>query len=240
MATADASGKDAGVLALLWLLLLLPLVAGWLVQNRLLETFSRYRMVHNRAGLTGAELARLLLDAHGLRRVRIELTPGFLTDHYDGAARVLRLSEAVAFESSVAAMGIAGHEVSHAYQDAAGSRAYRIRKKIAEPLAKLAPYSGFLFIGGFWFGVPLLIILSVVYVAGLVLFALATLPVEIGASRHALMLLRAVGVADPLEVRAVRSVLAAAAWTYVAGLLNQVGLFLSLVVVAAMGDIFVM
>ncbi|HEX6022033.1 MAG TPA: zinc metallopeptidase [Solirubrobacter sp.] len=219
---------------LLWLLLLGPLIAAWLVQKRLLATFTRYRAVANRVGLTGAELARILLDVHGLRDVKLELAPGFLSDHYDGANRVLRLSEVVARERSVAALGIAGHEVSHAYQDAEGSRSYRLRKKIAEPLGKLAPWSGFFFIGGFWLGIPLLMIVSIVYVAGLVLFALVTLPVEIGASHRALELLRAARLADTQEIRGVRSVLAAAAWTYVVGLLNQVGLFLVLVVAAEM------
>jgi uncharacterized protein len=218
--------------ALLWLLLLVPLVAGYLAQSRVKSTFARYRGVPNRIGLTGAQLARALLDAHGLSRIGLQLIPGFLTDHYDAAARVLRLSEAVAREPSVAAMGIAAHEFSHAYQDAEGSRAYRARRSVGEPLARLAPWSGFFFIGGFWFGVPALMVLSVVYVAGLVLFALATLPVELGASHRALELLRAAGIADARETGAVRRVLGAAALTYLAGLLRQVGLFLALVFVA--------
>jgi uncharacterized protein len=222
------------VTTMLWLLLLVPLVAGWLAQRRLQSIFDRYRNVGNRIGWTGAELARALLDAHGLRRVRLELTPGLLSDHYDGEAQVLRLSEPVAHERSVAALGIAGHEVSHAYQDAVGNRAYRVRRKLAEPLSHLAPWSGLFFIGGFWLGVPILMVLSIAYVAGLVLFALATLPVEIGASHRALEWLRDAGLADAQEIRGVRSVLSAAAWTYVVGLLNQVGLFLSLVVVAEM------
>ena len=221
-------------MTVIWLLLLVPLLAGWLVQRRLHATFAHYRRVGNRIRWTGAELARALLDAHGLQRVRLELTPGFLSDHYDGAARALRLSAPVARERSVAALGIAGHEVSHAYQDAEGSRVYRVRKKLAEPLSKLAPWSGFFFVGGFWFGVPVLMILSIAYVAGLVLFALATLPVEIGASRRALELLKGAGLADARDISGVRSVLNAAAWTYVVSLLNQVGLFLSLVVGAEM------
>jgi len=93
------------------------------------SVFARYRGVANRAGVTGAELARNLLDAHGLRMVRLELAPDFLSDHYDGAKHVLRLSEAVAREPSVAALGIAAHEVSHAYQDAEGSRVYRAQPR---------------------------------------------------------------------------------------------------------------
>ena len=217
---------------LLWLLILVPLIAGFAAQRRLLSVFARYRTVSNRAGVTGAQVARTLLDAHGLARVRLELTPGFLSDRYDGEAQALSLSEVVAGERSVAAMGIAAHEVSHAYQDAEGSRVYRVRRTVAEPLARLSPWSGFFFIGGFWLGLPVLMVLSVAYVAGLVLFALATLPVELGASRRALSLLRASGLADADEAGGIRRVLTAAALTYVVGLLRQVALFLLLVLVA--------
>jgi len=220
------------VTALFWLALIVPVILGFLAQRRVTAVFTRYRGVPNRIGATGAELARALLDAHGLRQVRLELAPGFLGDQYDGAAHVLRLSEAVARERSVASLAIAAHEVSHAYQDAEGSRVYRLRRTVGEPLARAAPWSGFLFVGGFFLGVPLLMVLSGAYVAGLVLFALATLPVELGASRRAVRLLSAAGLADAEESHEVRQVLTAAALTYFAGLLRQVGVFLFLVLLA--------
>lgn len=220
------------MIELLWPLLLLPLIAGFVAQRRLRSVFARYRAVANRFGVTGAQLARALLDAHGLGTVRIESTPGFLSDHYDGSVHTLRLSEAVAHERSVAALGIAAHEVSHAYQDADGSRVYRARRAVGEPLAKLAPWSGFFFIGGFWLGVPLLMALSIIYVGGMVIFALVTLPVELNASRRALVLLRGTGLTDAEETSEVERVLRAAALTYVVGLLQQLGLLLALVVVA--------
>jgi Zn-dependent membrane protease YugP len=222
--------------ALLWLLLLIPLGGGLLAQRRVQDVFMRYRRVPNRANVTGSEVATRLLGAHGLGRVRVELTPGALSDHYDGSAGALRLSEPVATERSVAAMGIAAHEVSHAYQDADGNRAYRVRKAVAEPLAKFAPFSALFFIGGFWFGIPLLMALSLIYVAGLVVFALATLPVELGASRRALELLASAHLADAEEVGEVRSVLKAAAFTYVAGLARQIGFFAALLLVAQAMD----
>ncbi len=220
------------MIALLWLLFLAPLVAGLLAQRRVHEVFTRYRTIANRAQVTGAQAASALLAAHGLQRIRVEPAGGFLTDHYDGAAGALRLSQPVATERSVSALGIAAHEVSHAYQDADGSRAYRLRRAVAEPLTKIAPYSGLIFIGGFWFGVPLLMVLSLAYVALLVVFALATLPVELGASRNALALLSRTRLADPEEVGEIRQVLRAAAFTYVAGLLRQVGFFLALVAIS--------
>jgi uncharacterized protein len=210
----------------LWLLLLVPILLGLGAQRMLQSVFRRYRAVPNQARVTGAEAARALLDAHGLQDIRVENIPGSLTDHYDGEVRALRLSDVVATERSVAALGIAAHEVSHAYQDAEGNRAYRARRSIGEQLAQVAPWSGFFLLGGFWFGVPLLIVLSLVFVGGLVLFALATLPVEVGASRRALMLLQQTRLADEDDVRGVRRVLTAAALTYVVGLLDRLGFFL--------------
>lgn len=219
------------MIALLWLLLGVPLVAGLWAQGRVRSSFARARTVPNRRRVTGAEAARALLDALGLRRVRVEVVPGTLSDHYDGGAGALRLSPEVALEPSVAALAIAAHEVAHAQQDASGSRSYRLRMTVGEPLARLAPWSGLFFIGGFWLGIPVLMILALAYVGGLVLFALATLPVEIGASRSALRLLAATGLTAPQEEGAVRRVLRAAALTYVVGLLRQVGLFLALVLI---------
>jgi uncharacterized protein len=222
--------------ALLWLLLLVPLAGGFFAQRRVQEVFMRYRRVPNRARISGSEVATTLLGEHGLQRIRVEQSPGALTDHYDGQAGALRLSEPVATERSVAAMGISAHEVAHAYQDADGSRAYRLRKAVAEPLSKFAPFSAVFFIGGFWFGIPILAVLSLIYVLGLVVFALATLPVELGASRRALDLLAESRLADTEEVGEVRSVLRAAAFTYVAGLARQLGFFAALVLVAEAMD----
>ena len=218
--------------AAIWLLLLVPFLLGLAVQGLVRSVFRRYNALANHSGVTGAEAARALLDAHGLQRVGIEIIPGFLTDHYDGRAKALRLSEPVGRERSVAALGIAGHEVSHAYQDAEGSRTYRGRQSIGEQLARFAPWSTFFLISGFWFGVPLFIVLSLLFVGGLVLFALATLPVEIGASHRALGLLRQTGLADATEFREIRQVLRAAALTYVVGLLDRLGFFLVLLFVA--------
>jgi Zn-dependent membrane protease YugP len=216
----------------IWLLLIVPFVLGLAVQWLVRSIFRRYSTVANHAGVTGAEAARALLDAHGLQRVGVEIIPGSLTDHYDGQAKALRLSEPVGRERSVSALGIAGHVVSHAYQDAEGSRTYRGRQSIGEQLARFSPWSTFFLIAGFWFGVPLFIVLSLLFVGGLLLFALATLPVEIGASHRALGLLRQTGLADATEFREIQRVLRAAALTYVVGILDRLGFFLVLLFVA--------
>lgn len=214
--------------AAVWLLLLVPIVLSVGTSALMRHVFRRYRAVRNRAGLTGAQVARALLDARGLYRVRIGLAPGYLSDNYDGERKRLSLSGVVAHEATVSALGIAAHEVGHAEQDAEGDRAYRARRSIAEPLAAAAPLFSVALIGGFWFRVPSLVVLALAYAAGLVVFALATLPVEVGASHRAMSELRRTRLADPAEERGVRLVLAAAALTYVVGLLDRLGYFLVL------------
>ncbi len=216
----------------LWLLILVPLAIALGTQLLLRSVYTRYREVRNHSGLTGAEVARTLLDAHNLQDVRITRAAGELTDQYDGESKTLSLSQGVATNPSVAAMGISAHEVAHAYQDAEGQRAYRARRSIGEPLAHLSPFFSFSLIGGYWFGIPALIIISLVYAAGLVLFAFATLPVEFGASHRALDVLHQTGLTDAREQTGVRRVLSAAALTYVVGLFDRLGYFLALVFIA--------
>ena len=176
---------------LIRLLLLVPLLVSLGAQRLVRSVFRRYRAVRNHAGLAGAQVARLLLDTHGLQRVEIQPIAGFLTDNYDGERKTLSLSRPVADEPTVSAVGMSAHEVAHAYQDAEGDRTYRALRSIGEPLSRLAPWFGFALIGGYWFGAPILIVLALVYVAGLVLFASAPLPVEYGASHRAVSVLRA-------------------------------------------------
>jgi Zn-dependent membrane protease YugP len=220
------------VTVLLLALVFVPVVLGLGARRRVQTAFARYRAVANHAGVSGGEVARALLDAHGLGAVRLDLVPGMLSDRYDGTRRALGLSRDVAVERSVAAIGIAAHEVAHAYQDADGSRAYRLRQAVAAPLMRLAPWSGLIFVGGFWLGAPPLVLLSLLYGAGLLVFAIVTVPVELGASRHAMTLLEWTGLADDRDVEGVRRVLSAAALTYIVGVLQRLGWFLALVFLA--------
>jgi Zn-dependent membrane protease YugP len=217
---------------LIWLLVLAPLLLGFLAQRRVAATFRHYRAVPNRAGVTGAQVAGALLAAHGLGAIRVERAPSTLSDHYDPLARALRLSPPVADEASVAAIGIAAHEVAHAYQDAEGSRAYRARKRVGEPLSRLAPWSGFFLFGGFLLGSLPLLLLACVYMGGLAIFSIVTLPVELGASRRAVDLLQRARIATGDELPEIRQVLTAAALTYAAGIAQQLGLFLAVLLAA--------
>lgn len=212
----------------IFLLLLVPILAGLVGRYRVRAIFSRYREVPASAGLTGAEAAVELLELHGLSQVRLERTIGALGDHFDSDAKTLRLSGEVADGRSIAALAVAAHEVAHAYQDAEGHRSYRLRMHVGRPVIQLSQWSLVIFIGGFWFHIPLLMAAAGLLVVGLAAFALVTLPVELNASRLAVGWLQDAGLATSTELPGVRGVLRAAASTYLANFGYRLGLLLFL------------
>ncbi|HTN04115.1 MAG TPA: zinc metallopeptidase [Planctomycetaceae bacterium] len=171
---------------------------------------------------TGAEIARMILDKDGLYDLPIEETPGHLSDHYDPQARVVRLSSGVYHSRSLAAVGIAAHEVGHALQHAHHYGPLALRS-IAAPAAMWGPGAGMvLLVIGFIMRAPALLALGIVAFSAVAVFQLVNLPVEFDASNRAKRLLTDMGVVDDHGSRVVRSVLNAAAWTYVAATLQSI------------------
>lgn len=191
---------------------LLSAFASWGVQ----ATFSRYKNVINRRGLTGMEAARRILDANGLTNIRIEHIAGNLSDHYDPKANVIRLSDATYSSASVAAVGVAAHEAGHAIQHVTGYQPIKIRNAII-PAANLGSQLSMpLFFVGLLLGFPSLAMAGVILFSAVLVFQLATLPVELNASRRALKILDSTGMLEESEVKSAGKVLKAAAMTYVA------------------------
>jgi uncharacterized protein len=219
------------------LLLLVPLVAGLLGKRRVAATFADHQQVPTASGADGWSTAHQLLGAHGMTHVRIERSPGHLSDHFDSDAGTVRLSADVADGASVAAVAVAAHEVAHAHQDATGHRLYRARMRIGRPVLELSRWSGIILIGGFWLGIPVLQVAAGLLLAGLAVFAVVTLPVELSASRQAVRWLEQSGLVAGPELPGVRRVLRAAAFTYVAAMGHRLGLllFILLGVVVARG-----
>ena len=192
--------------------LLLALYAQWKVSS----TYKRMSQVRNMIGLSGAEAARRLLDSSGLQFINLEGTPGNLTDHYDPSAKVLRLSQGVAGSPSVAALGIVAHEVGHAVQDQTGYSLMRVRAGLV-PVAQLGSTLGiWLFIIGFATQLTGLAWVGFFLFAAAFLFTLVTLPVELDASRRAMAMLTSSRLIATTEYGMAKSVLDAAALTYVA------------------------
>jgi Zn-dependent membrane protease YugP len=192
--------------------LLLAFYAQWKVKS----AYSRYSQVRNMRGVTGVQVARSLLDAEGLNYVSIEGTPGELSDHYDPRGKVLRLSSGVANSASVASLGIVAHEVGHAVQDARAYGPLRFRAALV-PAVNLGSWLGpIIFMLGFFMQSVDLASFGLILFSAAAVFALITLPVELDASRRALKMLSAYGMVDNQDLSGARSVLTAAALTYVA------------------------
>ncbi|GAA5337375.1 zinc metallopeptidase [Thermus antranikianii] len=212
------------ILALL--LMGLVFVASLVIQGGLQATFARFSRVANSRGLTGAQVARAILDAHGLTHVRVEPVPGALTDHYDPHAKVVRLSEPNYASPSLAALAVAAHEVGHAVQDAHGYTWLRVRASLW-PAASLGTNLGpILVVGGLMLGAIGLAKLGLYLYLAVALFQLVTLPVEFDASRRALEFLRRMGFLSQQEVAPARQVLTWAALTYVAALASSLATIL--------------
>jgi uncharacterized protein len=210
-----------------WVLVLPGLLLGLYAQSRIKLNVAKYSQVPTRDGITGAEVARRLLNAKGLQDVTIESTPGILSDHYDPRAKTLRLSQQVYYTPSVAAAGIAAHEAGHALQDAEDYFPMEVRTylvPVAQIAAQVAPW---LFISGLILQLETLTWAGVILFGSSFLLAFLTLPVELNASARAKELLVSQGIIRGDEQLAgVEKVLGAAAWTYVAAAVSAIGVWL--------------
>jgi Zn-dependent membrane protease YugP len=195
------------------------LLLAFYAQMKVRSAYSRWLKVANARGLTGLDAARSLLGSNQLGDVTIEGTPGELTDHYDPRTRTLRLSPGVANSRSVASLAIVAHEVGHAVQDAVAYTPLKLRGAIV-PAIQVSSFVGpLLFIIGLLIRSTELAWLGVIFFGGTVVFALVTLPVELNASARAIAMLRNDGlVVSAEEESGARSVLNAAALTYIAAL----------------------
>jgi uncharacterized protein len=187
------------------------------VRQRLNATYSKYLRVPNRAGFSGGQVARGILDSNGLREVQLQLAPGKLTDHYDPRTRSIRLSDENAHGASVAAMAVSAHEAAHALQDADDYAPLELRTSILPFVQAAARFGIPVAIVGLLFGNhPVFLLGTLAYVASIV-FYFITLPVEFDASRRALVQLKKLRMTrDKQEEREAEEMLRAAAMTYVA------------------------
>ncbi len=201
----------------------LPALAfGLWAQFKVKSTFAEYSTVANSTGYTGAQIARRLLDAQGLRDIAVEAVPGEMTDHYDPKSRVVRLSESTMHRNSVAAIGVVAHEVGHAIQDAENYGPMRTRAALV-PIANIGSMAGpFVFMLGMVLNAFNLALIGLVLFLGAAAFMAITLPVEYNASNRAMRLLEDHGLVTSYDAGMARKVLDAAALTYVAGLLQAI------------------
>ena len=209
---------------ILYLLFLFTFVMTIVVQIKVSSTFNKFAHIRAGSGKTGAQVARRILDAHGLFDVRIERVHGHLTDHYDPRARVLRLSESVHDNASPSAVGVAAHEVGHAIQHAVNYAPINFRTKLVPVVNFASRFSWIAIIIGIFVMYSSSVLGNYMLSFGIILFAattlfhLVTLPCEFNASKRALTELELCGWYSSDELGMSKQVLTAAAMTYVAAL----------------------
>lgn len=216
-----------------YIIFVLPalLLAMW-AQFRVNSTFNKYKQVRSARGLSAFEVARKILDMNGLYNVKIERTAGHLSDHFDPRTNVVRLSESTYDSQSVAAIGVAAHEVGHAIQHATAYVPIKIRNAFV-PVVQISSYAAFpLAILGIVLANRFMIIAGILLFTAVVLFQLITLPVEFNASRRAIKTLDKSFILEGSELKGAKKVLGAAAMTYVASAAVAIGNLLRLLVLA--------
>jgi len=205
---------------------IVPMVIGLWAQHRVKSTFARNLAVPASHGMTGAEVARRILDSNGLHEVPIEETPGSLSDHYDPRSRSVHLSPEVFSGRSISSTAVGSHEVGHALQHAKSYAFFKFRSALA-PAVQFTSNIWLLFlIGGIFLNILGFIYIAVALYSVAVLFTIVTLPVEFDASRRAKAQLNDLGLVPASENEGVKSVLSAASWTYVAGALAAIAMLL--------------
>lgn len=198
-------------------ILVLPaiLLVLW-AQARVNSVFREYSKVGTRAGVTAADVAKQILQENGIYDVQVEFVEGHLSDHYDPKAKVVRLSRSTHDSRSIAAIGVAAHEVGHVIQHQHAYVPLTMRNMIF-PIARIGDMLGLpLGIFGYFLGLPMLINIGIIIFSVAVGFYIVTLPVEYNASSRAVAILEHGGYLTQDEVQGARKVLNAAALTYVA------------------------
>uniref|UniRef100_UPI003FEE1A31 zinc metallopeptidase n=1 Tax=Candidatus Fimivicinus sp. TaxID=3056640 RepID=UPI003FEE1A31 len=217
-----------------YLILVVPaMILALIAQIGVKRAYLKYAQVRVMSGMTGADAAMNVLRHYGLMDVRIEHVAGNLTDHYDPRANVIRLSDGVYGSASVAAIGVACHEAGHAVQHAKGYLPIKIRNAILL-VCNLGSKLGIpLAVAGLIFGADLLVNVGLLLYSLVVIFQLATLPVEFNASRRAIRVIDDTGMLSQDEIPGAQSVLRAAAMTYVASLVVSLANLLRLLAIFA-------
>lgn len=205
-----------------FIILIPAIILSLWAQSRVTSTFNKYSKVNNRSGMTGADIARRILNLNGLTNVKVERVSGNLTDHYDPRENVVRLSDSTFASQSVGAIGVAAHEVGHAIQHATGYSAIRIRNAIVPAVNFCNMLSMPILLIGLLISATGLIDLGIIFFSATVLFQLITLPVEFNASKRAIATLEDNGMLIGEELSGAKKVLSAAAMTYVAAAVSSI------------------
>ncbi|MFK7892448.1 MAG: zinc metallopeptidase [Granulosicoccus sp.] len=190
----------------------------------MMKTYKQWGQVPNKLGANGQAVARHILDSNGLHHVQLEVSKGQLTDHYIPSKKLIRLSESINNDPSVASIAVAAHEVGHAIQDAQGYTPMKL-KAVLMPVAAAGHQLGLLMVlGAGFFGGGMILDTGMLLIGGSILAQLVTLPIEFDASKRALGELERLNLVDQADYAGAKKMLTAAAMTYVASAAGSLAL----------------
>lgn len=213
-------------------ILVITLIITLGAQALVSASYSKYKKVKNNKGITGAEIARLILSNNGLDDIYVVETNGNLTDHYDPKRRTIRLSKDIYNGTSIASIAVASHECGHALQDKDNYAFLKFRSSLI-PLVNFSSIAGYIAILiGIFFSAMQFFFIGIVLEVVILLFQLITLPVEFNASKRALEKIKEYDLARDDEVVGAKRMLTAAALTYVASVVTVLLEVLRLVLIA--------
>lgn len=215
-----------------YILLVVPaLILSMIAQMAVKSAYNKYSRVRASRGITASDVTRRMLTDAGISQVGVARVAGTLSDHYDPRENIIRLSDGVHDSSSIAAIGVAAHEAGHAMQYAEGYAPIRVRNALVPVVNFGSSISIPLILIGAFIGVAPFVQIGILLFAGVALFQLITLPVEFDASARAIRILREGYFLDEDELQGAKTVLRAAAMTYVAALVLSLAQLLRLVAV---------
>ncbi len=216
-----------------WIIFIGIALLSWMVSSRLKSKFEKYSMIPMPGGMTGKDVAEKMLHDNGIYDVRVTCTPGHLTDHYNPANQTVNLSESVYYSSSIAAAAVAAHECGHAVQHATAYAPLRLRSALVPVVSFASNIVMWVLLGGMLMlqTFPQLMLFGIILFASTTLFSFVTLPVEINASRRALVWLSGAGITNIQTHSMAEDALRSAAYTYVVAALGSLATLLYYVMI---------
>lgn len=217
---------------LAYILVIATVLFAYAMQAKVNSTFNKYSKVASRNGVPAHVIARQILDSYGMYDVTVMRVEGRLSDHYDPRQNIVALSDSTFFSTSVAAIGVAAHEVGHAVQHNQNYIPIKIRSAFV-PIAQIGSKSWIIFfLLGMFFGFSIFVDIGIVLFAAVVLFQLLTLPVEFNASRRAIKVIKSQFLLESDEIVGAERTLSAAAMTYIASLMVSAAQLFRLLVIS--------
>ena len=214
---------ETGMIGMQWIIFIGVAVVSWLVQLNLQNKFKKYSRIPTGNGMTGADVARKMLNDNGIYDVQVTCTPGHLTDHYNPMNKTVNLSESVYSSNSIMAAAVAAHECGHALQHARAYAPLQMRSALVPVVSFASQWVTWVILAGIFLieTMPAVLFAGIILFALTTLFSFVTLPVEINASKRALVWLSASGITNAFNHDKAEDALRSAAYTYVVAALGS-------------------